>query len=453
MPEATVHKDRQPSLSEDEVGFAGESRIAHSPTLYATANQVGSQPPFRRLPMPRFDERHDPRSRLGRYPIHCLVRFLCRFFSQSNYNSSRDTLIMLKSRRPTAIDLFCGAGGLSLGFEQSGFDVVAAIDSNPINISTYSRNFPSTKAICADIFRLSGDEIRERCGLEAIEQIDVVFGGPPCQGFSAIGKRDVKDPRNALIFEFCRLVAELRPRYFVMENVAGLMYTASRSVLEHALGGLLAEAYEWVSPIRLLDAQEFGVPQRRRRVFVLGFMTSERPPEYPRPRGGGATVWEAISDLRNIRRSRMLFSSDIFLGPLGPPTAYSKKLRNDKESEGLSGCLLCQHNPSVTTRFRRTKPGRTERISRFSRLRKGAVAPTLRAGTPRSHGSFTAARPIHPTQPRCITVREAARLQSFPDRFQFHHTQWHGFQQVGNSVPPHLARAVADSVRRALVGK
>lgn len=358
---------------------------------------------------------------------------------------------MPEFRRPSAIDLFCGAGGLSLGFEQSGFNVIAAVDSNPINISTYSRNFPSTKAICADIFRLTGDEIRARCGLDAKEEIDVVFGGPPCQGFSAIGKRDLKDPRNALIFEFSRLVAELNPRYFVMENVAGLMYTASRSVLEGALGGLRADGYECVSPIRLLDAQEFGVPQRRRRVFVLGYRTDEQPPEYPRPTGEGATVWDAISDLRHIRRSRRLFSSDIFLGSLGPPTTYSKRLRNENEAGGLTGCLLCRHRRNVITRFRLTKPGRTERISRFSRLKKSAVAPTLRAGTPPSHGSFTAARPIHPTQPRCITVREAARLQSFPDEFQFHQTQWHGFQQVGNSVPPRLARAVADSVRRALV--
>ena len=226
---------------------------------------------------------------------------------------------MPKFRRPTAIDLFCGAGGLSLGFEQSGFNVIAAVDSNQINISTYSRNFPSTKAICADIFALTGNRIRELGGLGAEEQIDVVFGGPPCQGFSAIGKRDVQDPRNALIFEFFRLVAELKPKYFVMENVAGLLYTASRAVLERALGGLQAEGYGWVSPIQLLDAQAFGVPQRRRRVFVLGFRTSVQPPEYPQPKGNGTTVWDAISDLREIRRRpETLLKRRFFSGPLAP---------------------------------------------------------------------------------------------------------------------------------------
>lgn len=359
---------------------------------------------------------------------------------------------MRQARRPLAIDLFCGAGGLSLGFEQAGFEAVAAIDSNPVNISTYSQNFPSTKTICADISEISGAQITNECGL-SVDQIEVVFGGPPCQGFSMIGKRDVTDPRNALISEFCRLVAELRPRYFVMENVAGLTHSTSRPVLDGALERLRIEGYNWVSPIQILDAQNFGVPQRRRRVFVMGFRADEKPMTYPKRQSGGATVWDAISDLRELASRRKLFSSDVFIGRLGAPSAYSARLRANKQATQLTGCLLCRHRREVTLRFRHTRPGRTERISRFSRLKKNAVAPTLRAGTPRSHGSFTAARPIHPTQPRCITVREAARLHSFPDWFQFHHTQWHGFQQVGNSVPPRLARAVADCVRRALASE
>jgi DNA (cytosine-5)-methyltransferase 1 len=356
---------------------------------------------------------------------------------------------MSRSRRPIAIDLFCGAGGLSLGFEQAGFEVVAAIDSNPVNTSTYSRNFQYTKVICADIAHLSGNEIRSACGISA-RRVDVVFGGPPCQGFSMIGKRNVSDPRNTLISEFCRLVAELKPRYFVMENVAGLMHGASRAVLDRALETLLETGYSWVSPIETLDAQNFGVPQRRKRVFVMGFCAGEAPPAYPTPRKPGVTVWDAISDLRDLAGRNKLFSTDAFSGRLGAPTAYSLRLRAKAQPTHLTGCLLCRHRNDVTLRFRRTRPGKTERISRFARLKRDAVSPTLRAGTPPSHGSFTAARPIHPTQPRCITVREAARLHSFPDWFQFHGTQWHGFQQVGNSVPPGLARAVARSVRMAL---
>jgi DNA (cytosine-5)-methyltransferase 1 len=369
----------------------------------------------------------------------------------TDYNVLRDSLRMSKSRLPLAVDLFCGVGGLSLGFEQAGFKVVAAIDSNPVNTSTYSQNFPSTKTISADISRLSGAEIRELCAID--EQIDVVFGGPPCQGFSAIGKRDIADPRNALISEFCRLVSELKPRYFVMENVAGLMYEKSRFILDDALQNLRNQGYAWISPVRMLDAQDFGVPQRRRRVFVLGFRVGEEPPAYPRPLKRAVTVWHAISDLRVLGRKRSLYSSGEFVGALGSPSQYASKLRRNSINAKLTGCLLCRHEPNVISRFRNTTPGKMERISHFSRLAKTSISPTLRAGTPRSHGSFTAARPIHPTQPRCISVREAARLHSFPDWFQFHGTQWHGFQQVGNSVPPFLARAVARSLRRAVLHK
>lgn len=349
---------------------------------------------------------------------------------------------MQKSRRPVAVDLFCGAGGLSLGFEQAGFRVAVAIDANPINTSVYSNNFPSTKTICADISELSGTEIRAIAKL-GNERIDVVFGGPPCQGFSAIGKRKPDDPRNALISEFCRLVSELKPRYFVIENVAGLLYANSRSILEGALESLRSHGYTWVSPVQVLDAQTFGVPQRRKRVFVLGYESDQPAPAYPKPLNRTVTVWQAISDLRVLGGKKRLYGVDDFHGKLGSPTPYSAVLRKNPKRTVLSGCLLCSHRPEVIDRFRGTPPGKTEKISRFARLNKTAVAPTLRAGTPPSNGSFTAARPIHPTQPRCITVREAARLHSFPDWFEFHGTQWHGFQQVGNAVPPRLARAVA----------
>jgi DNA (cytosine-5)-methyltransferase 1 len=354
---------------------------------------------------------------------------------------------MQSIERPLAVDLFCGAGGLSLGFEQAGFHVVAAVDFNPVNTATYSQNFPATKTICADISGLTGSQIRNSCGLKA-ERIDVVFGGPPCQGFSTIGKRNMADPRNELIFQFARIVAELKPRYFVLENVAGLLHTPSRAVIERALDQLRSEDFQCVLPLQVLDAQGFGVPQRRRRVFVLGFLAGEEPPAYPVPRHAEVTVWDAIGDLRGIRGDR-LFSEDEFIGRLGPPSRYSTKLRLRDERVQLSGCLLSRHSPNVTQRFRRTRPGGQEDVSRFARLRKSSVAPTLRAGTPPSHGSFTAPRPIHPTQPRCITVREAARLHSFPDWFQFHGTRWHGFQQIGNSVPPMLAKAVAKAVKRA----
>lgn len=352
--------------------------------------------------------------------------------------------------KPIAIDFFCGAGGLSLGFSRAGFQVVAGFDSDPINVKTHSVNFPESFSVCADVSRLTGAGIRETISLSSAIDIDVVIGGPPCQGFSMIGKRNMADPRNFLVQEFCRLIVELSPKYFVLENVSGLIYGNARKTLAASLNYLRKAGYRWVSPIKILDAADYGVPQRRKRIFVLGYRRDSVKPEYPRSKGVRTTVKDAIGDLRNIGRTNALFGSDIFLGKLGKPSEYARKLRLKESKNGLTGCLRAVHNPRVIRRFRRTKPGEQERISRFVRLKRAAVAPTLRAGTGREFGGFTAARPIHPTQPRCITVREAARLHSFPDWFQFNPTQWHGFRQVGNSVPPDLAESVANKIGAVL---
>jgi len=225
-----------------------------------------------------------------------------------------------------------------------------------------------------------------------------------------------------------------------------------------------------VSPIQVLNAAEFGVPQRRKRVFILGHMARATPPAYPAPthpyskngNSGRPSVWDAIGDLPKIDNYRYLLETDEYRGTLGKPSHYSRLLRGEvldsengvKEAttngSGLRGCLRTSHSAKTVRRFSKTKQGCSEQVSRSYRLSKNGLAPTLRAGTGPAHGSFMAPRPIHPFQDRCITVREAARLHSFPDYFQFHPTKWHGFQQIGNSVPPLLARAVAKAVRLAL---
>jgi DNA (cytosine-5)-methyltransferase 1 len=351
--------------------------------------------------------------------------------------------------KPIVIDLFAGVGGLSLGFHRAGFQVVSSFDLDPINVQTYRQNFPTTVVVETDVCSLSGKEVRKLSRLTKNQQIDVVCGGPPCQGFSLMGKRLLNDPRNQLLIESARLISELRPRYFVIENVAGLMIGEARSVLARALRVLRAAGYRWVSPIRILDARDYGVPQIRKRVVVLGYRIDQARPSYPRKSRLNITVHEAIRDLYAIGRYASLQQKDHFDGKLGPESAYSLKLRARRRS-ALTGCQLCCHKPHIVQRFRTTRPGCSEPVSRFPRLHPHRPAPTLRAGTGKDRGSFTAARPIHPTQPRCITVREAARLQSFPDWFAFHPTQWHGFRQVGNAVPPHLAHAVACGVLRAL---
>jgi DNA (cytosine-5)-methyltransferase 1 len=265
-----------------------------------------------------------------------------------------------------------------------------------------------------------------------------------------------------LILDFARLVGELKPRYFVVENVRGLLFKYSKPTLDKFLQRVDEVGYEILNPIQLLDASHFGVPQKRRRAFILGHLRGMRPPQIPHPASNNnqllpaPTVEEAIGDLPNVSRHDQLLKSDLFSGTLGAPSAYARSLRESKKScnssdaEGLSGCLRTVHSQKTQMRFLLTTPGTYEPISRCYRLKSDGISFTLRAGSDVNNGSFTAARPIHPTQPRCITTREAARLHSFPDWFQFHPTKWHGFRQVGNAVPPLLAQAVAREVYEVL---
>jgi DNA (cytosine-5)-methyltransferase 1 len=326
--------------------------------------------------------------------------------------------------------------------------MVGAFDFDPIHVGTHAKNFPNVTSVCADIRQLTGKTVRRALGLPDSTPVDVVIGGPPCQGFSMIGKRNMNDPRNLLLGDFARIVKELAPRYFVMENVAGLMYGEARNLLAACLRDFRVAGYRWITPVKVLDAADFGIPQRRKRLIVVGYRADQKKPKYPRPAAKIVTVKQAIGDLVVLGRTPSLFKSDVYAGKLGKPSAYARSLRNNKLE--LTGCLRAAHSKEVFRRFRSTKPGKPEPVSHFMRLHEEGIAPTLRAGTSRQYGSFTAARPIHPTQARCITVREAARLHTFPDWFRFHPTQWHGFRQIGNAVPPILARAVARSLRRAM---
>ena len=370
--------------------------------------------------------------------------------------------------RQTAVDLYSGVGGMSLGFEQAGFDVAAAVDIEKIHLDTHSKNFPTCRTWRADLSLATGSELRKQTGLEG-KHIAVAFAGPPCQGFSLIGKRRPEDPRNLLLLDLARLIAELSPSYFVVENVAGLLLGEAKDVLSEFVRRSKCCGYSVVEPISVLDAAEFGIPQRRRRVFVLGYRNGLTAPVYPTPthrRDGlhneGPNVWDAIGDLPNITRYQYLLETGEYKGELGIPSDYASILRGEKQDphdksrhqsrngNALSGCLRTAHTDETINRFKKTRQGTSEEVSRFYRLAKNGLAPTLRAGTGPAEGSFMAPRPIHPFQDRCITVREAARLHSFPDWFHFHSTKWHAFRQIGNSVPPLLARAVAETVRQAL---
>lgn len=376
--------------------------------------------------------------------------------------------------RPIGIDLFAGAGGLSLGFEQAGFDVVAAVEIDPIHCAIHEFNFPHCKIIARSVAELSGDDIRRLSGIGR-KHIDVVFGGPPCQGFSLIGHRALDDPRNSLVKHFVRLVRELKPSYFVFENVKGLTVGDHRKFLEELITEFDAEGYKTQSPWRVLDAARFGVPQHRERLILFGARKESKLPKYPaascRPADRneksllrkGPTCQDALGDLPDAEDFVELLDTDeVPLRKWKKPSEYAQLMRctnsagwyfgyiRDWNPLFLTASLRTEHTQISRRRFEETAPGEVEPISRFFKLSAKGLSNTLRAGTDSARGAFTSPRPIHYAFSRCITVREMARLHGFPDWFRFHVTKWHGARQIGNAVPPPLARAIALEIGRAM---
>lgn len=360
-------------------------------------------------------------------------------------------------RRPIGIDLFAGAGGMSLGFEQAGFDIKAAVEIDPIHCATHKFNFPESKTICASVVDITGDEIRSAADLVESE-IDVVFGGAPCQGFSLIGKRAFDDPRNQLVFHYVRIVSELKPKYVVFENVKGLTLGKHARFLDEFIDELEKAGYNVTLPYKVLNAADFGVPQDRHRLFILAARKGLARAEYPFPFEDRFTVSDAIDDLPDADIFDELLDSDSVHTEWNTRSIYAMRLRGtakDPSNFGydrnydrnrLTSSTRTIHTELSQTRFLNTEHGKTEPISRFRKLPPDGRCNTLRAGTDSARGAFTSPRPIHPFLPRVITVREAARLHSYPDWFRFHVTKWHGFRQIGNSVPPLLARSVAKQI-------
>jgi DNA (cytosine-5)-methyltransferase 1 len=383
-----------------------------------------------------------------------------------------------RKKRPIAVDLFAGAGGMTLGFEQAGFDVLAAVEIDPVHCATHQFNFPMCSILCKDVAELKGSEIRQKSAIGQRE-IDVVISGSPCQGFSMMGKRDVDDPRNSLIFHFQRLVLELKPKFFVMENVPGIASGEHKELLNLLISSFLEAGYKVEENYQVLNAVNYGIPQARKRLFLIGCKKDYELPKYPQPTTilpkikipkrykkvnlpAVPTVWDAIGDLPEVENYSELLDRDWVIAEYGKSSTYASIMRGidgldddysyDREYDRqiLSCSLRTNHSQESMERFHAAKHGEKEPISRFYKLHPEGVCNTLRAGTDRARGAYTSPRPIHPIAPRCITVREAARLHSYPDWFRFHVTKWHGFRQVGNSVPPRLAKVVAAQIISAL---
>ncbi|GAA3680320.1 DNA cytosine methyltransferase [Yimella lutea] len=379
--------------------------------------------------------------------------------------------------RPVAVDLFAGAGGMSLGFEQAGFDVVAAVEYDPVHAATHAFNFPQCEVLCRDASKLSAADVlgaaergfkRLHPGVPWPDQLDALIGGPPCQGFSSGGKREQDDERNDLLLHFVRLVEEIKPQTFCLENVAGLLETKFDAIREKAFRRLRAAGYALSGTDKPLNSLNFGVPQSRRRVIVLGAL-GETAPARPAQSDGQVSVEEAFEGLPSPSAYVQLLTSDEvelrtadIARRSSIKSAYARTLAGIDPLPGdksrprlwdpsyLTGSRRTTHTEETVERFAATELGAVEPKSRLYRLPLDGPSRTLRAGTGSERGSHTSPRPIHPREDRVVTVREAARLHGYPDWFRFHTTNWHGHRQVGNSVPPPLARAAARALLASL---
>lgn len=369
--------------------------------------------------------------------------------------------------RPGVVDIFSGAGGLSLGAARAGFGVLGAVELDPEASRTHSLNFPKAIHVRADVSKLTGRVLKRHLGLRDGE-LAGILGGPPCQGFSVIGKSSVGDKRNALFVDFFRLVAELRPSFFLAENVPGILNAANASLLRAALAQV-NKTYAVLPPMKL-TAQQYGAPTVRARVFFYGYIADKvaalGAADFQPPTGIKAVLvrdalkglpsrinpswqderqgWRVVGTHADGYFGRRLWGH--IPGNVGDPNA----IRLLREHRRVSGFLGTAHSPKVARRYGSVEPGRRDPISKSQRLELDGFCPTLRAGTGFDHGRFQAVRPLHPTQSRVITPREAARLQGFPDWFQFAPTKWHSFRQIGSSVSPILAERLLVKIRSAL---
>lgn len=370
--------------------------------------------------------------------------------------------------RPIVVDLFAGVGGFSLGAARAGFRIAAAAEIDARCIAAHTQNFPTTTHLQADISQLSASDIFAATGL-APGQVDGIIGGPPCQGFSSIGKNAVDDTRNQLVSHFFRLVEEVAPKFFVMENVPGIVSSRHEAFLRPMLRKI-GRKYRLVGPL-LLKASEFGAPTTRTRAFIFGFddsrfETSICETDITRKRHQSVvTVEDALKGLPRKLHDRLYRKAapgEVKVGTnsaslethlrshIPPGVGHLPSIEKLQQENRVSGMFPTNHSDEVRLRYAELEPGEMDRVTKSTKLVAKGFCPTLRAGTGPERGSFQAVRPIHHAEPRVITPREGARLQGFPDWFQFHETIWHSFRMIGNSVCPIIAEAVLAPIAEAL---
>lgn len=345
------------------------------------------------------------------------------------------------------VDLFAGAGGMSLGALEAGLDVKVAVEVDKHACATYAANFPATELVHGDVRSVRGTD------LPAHRDGAVLFGGLPCQGLSTSNQRDrgYRNPRNWLFSEFLRIAKEWRPDWVVLENVRGILETANGVFMQAVVDGLKRLDYGVDS--ELLNAADFGVPQRRARVFVVA-RWGGRPGMLQSPQGQPCvTVKDAIFDLPELENGAAFQSLPY---RADEPSRYARQMRGNLKA---TTCHLVTRNAQhVVERYKHIPQGgnwkdippalmanytETEKCHTgiYHRLREDAPSIVI--------GNYRKNMIIHPRQNRGLSVREAARIQSFPDSFDFRGSIGFQQQQVGNAVPPLLARGVFEALVRA----
>lgn len=343
-----------------------------------------------------------------------------------------------------AIDLFTGAGGFLIGLKEAGYDVLFSCDIDKAACETHRQNFDSIPLIEGDIRDISDEQLKQL----KREKIDLVVGGPPCQGFSMFGKRrfintqgyDPKsDPRNALVYEYIRVVKEIKPKYFLMENVKGFVSLDNGEFVKEVINEFKKIGYDNID-YKVINAADYGVPQKRQRMIMIGNCIGQ-PVEFPVPTHSDkdednrlpyVTVGEAIMDLASLGQNDI--SNHI---PLNHKPIVAERMGYIKEGCKLKVEDLPEHLNVVTRTDSQNKT-----ISNYShvykRLSRQEPSTTMVPG----HNAF----PVHPTLNRTLTVREAARIQTFPDNHIFYGTRQQQCIQVGNAIPPKLAKILTDKI-------
>ena len=334
------------------------------------------------------------------------------------------------------IDLFCGCGGLSKGFEMAGFNTVLAIDFWKDAVETFNNNHKNKVAICDDVSKISNDFLDD---FTKKNKITGIVGGPPCQGYSTVGKRDINDDRNYLYLQYCRIVEKVKPEFFVLENVKGLLTLNNGKFKEDIVERFTKLGY--IVDYKILNSADYGVPQNRNRVFFVGIKNKKF--KFPKEKLKKVTTYEAISDLTSYEDKYTTSAQ----------TSYQKNMRgNNKQLKNNESTVHTEKTIDVISKI--PDGGKiTDLPKEFWEIRKYNKAFQRMNSKLQSNTIDTGHRNyFHYSENRIPTVRESARIQSFPDNFIFYGSRTSQYKQVGNAVPPLLANAIAIEIMKQIGG-